>query len=62
MEQATKYIEETRGHYIPLVNCTKEEIVLTGDEWRYSNEEFFGKEVIVYKADLDLESVEETQE
>jgi len=69
LEQATKYVEETRGYHIPLINVVKTVIIFNGEEWRYKDdvdlwneveeEKFIGEELVVYKAELDYGSVED---
>mgnify|MGYP006979254047 CR=1 FL=1 len=69
LEQATKYVEETRGYHVPLINVVKTTIIFNDEEWRYKNdmdlwneveeEKFIGEELVVYKAELDYGSVED---
>lgn len=68
VEQATKYVEETRGYHVPLINVVKTVIIFNDEEWRYKDdvdlwseveeERFIGKELLVYKAELDYGSIE----
>ena len=68
LKQATKYVGETRGYHVPLINVVKTVIIFNDEEWRYKDdmilwneveeEKFIGEELMVYKAELDYESVE----
>ena len=69
LEQATKYVEKTRGYHVPLINVVKTVIIFNDDEWRYKDdmvlwneveeEKFIGEELVVYKAELGYESIED---
>ena len=38
VEQATKYVEKTRGYYVPLINVVKTVIIFNDEEWRYKDD------------------------
>jgi hypothetical protein len=69
LKQATKYVGETRGCYVPLINVVKTVIIFNDEEWKYKDdmvlwneveeEKFIGEELVVYKAELDYESIED---
>ncbi|AYP68294.1 hypothetical protein PQE75_gp185 [Bacillus phage vB_BcoS-136] len=64
LEQAQKYVDKTRGYHIPVITTNTELITIVVNEdgeWHSKNiadkKGFDGEEMLVYKADLDWESV-----
>ena len=38
LKQATKYVGETRGYHVPLINVVKTVIIFNDEEWRYKDD------------------------
>ena len=64
LKQAQKYVDKTRGYHVPVIahNIERITIVVNDDgEWHGKNiadeERFDGEEMLVYKVNLDWESV-----
>lgn len=64
LKQAQNYLDKTRGYHVPIIthNIERIAIVVNEDgEWHSKNiadeEGFDGEEMLVYKVDLDWESV-----
>lgn len=55
-QQASKYVEATRGYKCDLSDVTKTKIIFSGEEWMYEltaeDEEFSGKQIEVYHSEI----------
>lgn len=59
LEQAEKYVEQTRGYHVPVLEPVKTEIVFDDEEWQNADTATInGKKITVYKSDLDWENAE----
>ena len=38
LKQTTKYVGETRGYHVPLINVVKTVIIFNDEEWRYKDD------------------------
>lgn len=60
LEQAEKYVKETRGYRVPVLEPSITEIKFNDEEWHPADDEDFeGEKITVYCSDLDWENSEE---
>ena len=62
LAQAEKYVKETRGYCVPVLEPSVTEIKFNDEEWHPvddDEEEFEGEKITVYCSDLDWENSEE---
>jgi hypothetical protein len=59
VEQAEKYVQETRGYYVPTVRASLNitDIVFNDEEWKPADDpDFEGEKLTVYVIGLDYEN------
>lgn len=59
LEQAEKYVTETRGYRVPVLQPSVMDIVFNDEEWKPADDpDFKGEKITVYVSDLDYENAE----
>lgn len=60
LQQAEKYVTETRGYRVPVLEPSITEIIFNDEEWQNADvAEIEGEKITVYASDLDWENAED---